>query len=932
MISFNGISDSVKGTIEKYIGKEVKDITVVDGVTVAVGAVTSPIWAGPTAILLSFSGLSCSRDESNVEVSDKKFTLGGDLVILDVKGDNFSKTFDAVLRQEKLPEKPILIKTDRKFLPEEIDKLWDEIVRAAAEYLIDRHKDKFTGLRREEEIAFAKKVLIDKFKSERTLDGPLYLDKGEGDNINLTIPEGFRLELPDYVLDWARAQAKYLALSPYALFRRASELASLDRDYQKAISQLEDVAQRCGSESDLTMASYLRIGVIYDKYLYDFDKAIEYYQKVVDARPQTPWAAHALFEIGKIRVWKLGQSKEGIKAFDQITTFPDNTIFVEEANQLKKEAIKRNTYSESIHDYVLWNECATQSIDSPDPCMRVIKSNIDSKARAQAHYYLGNYHYERFEFDEALKNYKEFINNGDNYRIKGNAFLFAGLSSIYLGDTDEAIDYLTKAQKEFERKDCCDDLPIRFFPPEIGTGRRGLPIYANYVSLTRAYINYLLGDLYLSIRGGIVKANEYFENAKKTGSGYYPLLSLLVNAYAYKIGDPEKALNVYGISSFDKGQIYRAAKNDNEKAIKEFSKVIADKRDDNLARKAFLAIGYIYLDEKKYEDARKVLGKIKENSAESYLASFLLNVFGIDSRYELAPKARLNHEIAVQVCKDKETRETDTLVFVHDLPVTYVPGKVRLENNILKVEYDQGFKVKFIHPEQTIYSNNLIVGAIEKFPLGLFNGKVKISFVNYHHIEMEGMQPENTSRIIIFPEGAQLSTLLHELSHYYDHGITGDWLDPFDESLLYGKINFYQIGSDYKTGKYNRADFSNDFFSHYFRKSSSLWQPSEDFAYFMEDYWDDRWSRATSLMQHVRGQMGIGNFNPALKYLFAKHLTPFRDKVDDRSPSLGFGEVEGALSGWKGRKIDESVAKIFNEIKSRSEKKPIYTCEDKVYF
>ncbi|MFA4967566.1 MAG: tetratricopeptide repeat protein [Candidatus Margulisiibacteriota bacterium] len=854
-----------------------------------------------------------------------------------INGD-FPASFNSVLRQDNLPKKPMLIRIDRKDTPEERKKMRGELSEMVAEYLVEkRFGYRFNGPLREQELGSAKKLLSEKIQNNGMLEGLIFPGKFDGISLCVKISDRFELDLPEYLVDQIVSKAKYSVIPPYTVFKRASSTAALDRDYYTAVSQLEDVAARCPG-SDLAMAAFLRIGVIYEDYLHDYDNAIRYYQMVADSRSMTAWAANALFEIGKIRGEKLFQREEAVETLRTvINQFPENKHYIEWAKKYIEQ------YDKPVDPAKILKYCKLRSAEN---CQHILDSNVDEEQKALANFYLGNIYFSRRDYVKALEQYIKFINSGQKKEIAANAYFYAGRSLKYLGRGKEAIRYLIEAEKRFEDKFDRSGyylLPHLPYPPII----RGYNlIFPDHVVLTRAYIDYELGRLYFAVEKDTQSARKHLLRAKETAFNYGPFLYLIANAFAYDLKDNDQALEIFNRIKqierndeliFQRGNFYAAAGKDTRRALDDFLEIIhAPKPQEKLAQQAHnrfvqrgrIAVGYLYLNKfNDFEKAKLMWEAVEEDSRESALAKFMIEINQNSTKYEIEKGIPLTTEISTVIYTIKETGEKYTLVLLHDLPATYIKGTVNLGNWVLHAEYDDGFEVEFNPPEMTLHENNLILSAMKKIPPGFFE-RAKIVISNFYHPAAAGTYSEETQSVELFPEGRSITTLQHELVHYYDLGLTGNWFDPFDLSVLFRRINFYQIGRNFRVVSNDFRDFTIKYLS----ISHPFDRPQEEFTYFAGDQY------LPGRRLYVKTQMEAGNYEPALKYLFMRYLTPFDGReyeVGDNNSSLGFEEVRDKLNRRQLNAPNSAYTynhELLKQMMKMWRHEDDYTCESKVSF
>jgi len=175
---------------------------------------------------------------------------------------------------------------------------------------------------------------------------------------------------------------------------------------------------------------------------------------------------------------------------------------------------------------------------------------------------------------------------------------------------------------------------------------------------------------------------------------------------------------------------------------------------------------------------------------------------------------------------------------------------------------------------------------------------------------------------IELPSAHSHTTVFHEMAHHWDIltvGNDGKNLSTGDPSLLFYKINWSGLSRN-NDGWIKRKDSTAyDFPSNYGRKNGR-----EDLATSAQSYYEDTDGISR---QETRHQMKIGNFKPAIRYLFNKYIRSY-DPIDglcfeynlsDKSPPLSFKEVKDEMKNWlskPGRKIPRHLREITREIET----------------
>lgn len=334
-------------------------------------------------------------------------------------------------------------------------------------------------------------------------------------------------------------------------------------------------------------------------------------------------------------------------------------------------------------------------------------------------------------------------------------------------------------------------------------------------------------------------------------------------------------------------------------------------------------MGYLQYTSGNKDQAVKTWGQINRSSWEYRLAQALLQIHHLNSPYHLVKEDQLSTEIAVKTYQAGSKNQT-SLVFLHGLPTTIVPGQLEFVDGVLTASYQPGnFKVRFYEPHFSLPNNNLVLKTLADIPDDYFSSST-ISFSLFPGsfaggIYIFGQRTTN----LYYPEGLNKSSLFHEQAHHFDLGQTGPWFDPFDPSTLFKSISYKQLGTEFwLRSHYNYSDYS---------PGRSTF-PNENITYHHNDY-----MRGKSFRSRCRKFSRSHNLRPAAKYLFIKELTPMRGKeyqVGKNSPGLDFVEVE-SRSSHSPKPSEQETLQIIQEIKRRKQwrlKPEAVTCDTRVSF
>lgn len=757
--------------------------------------------------------------------------------------------------------------------------------------------------------------------------------------------------------------------SPFGQFENASRLASLDRSPLAAVSQLEGVIQRCPN-SALSLAAHLRMGQIYAGYLQNYQKAVDSYQRVVDQQPQSLWAAHALFEIANLKVSKLQKYQEGIHIFGEIISrfsdkrewaaaaalsigqtylyylndrkaalkYFDRTIQLFPGSPFAQTAKTLKSRPPLTAEW-LFRECLYMRREA---CDQLAANFPDSDRVSQVPFWSGVLHFGQLDFQKAAEIFQTYLASGVDSKFRDYARFFSGMSYLYRGEYDRALEQLLAARENLKN---VWDLPGRLIYQFYGDTANSYD--GDKLSLYQGLIEFEIGDIYARLKNDPARAREHYQKAEDfIGKQARSLLMLrLAQAYAYQLGDAAKALDLFDRiktsrgyffcysqpcefewlrrdSDYEIGGLYYTG-GEREKALEAFETLLKTKSHDSFAQLARLAKGFIFYREGNLTAARAEWQEVGNDAPERKTADLLLALFSPDSSYALVERGRFDNEIGFEIYQHP-AGEKIVLILKNGLPLTYITGKAEMKNGILKAEYEQGFTVEFYNPGVFIMFNNLILEGMAEIPPGFLRNS-RIIFPPLGHIIASGEFVDKPAVLLYFTEGLRAQILLHELIHYHDLASTGSWFDPFDPSILFKRISYYQLGQDYwpRWRDYRSFSYSDD---------RGLFSPEEDLATLGVDYFE----KGSRFRKQARKQMQRGDFSMAAKYLFIRYLTPFEGReydLSERNSSLGFEEVEEALARARSthRRTDQTTVDIIQEIKERWLRGSTeFTCQDTV--
>jgi hypothetical protein len=224
-----------------------------------------------------------------------------------------------------------------------------------------------------------------------------------------------------------------------------------------------------------------------------------------------------------------------------------------------------------------------------------------------------------------------------------------------------------------------------------------------------------------------------------------------------------------------------------------------------------------------------------------------------------------------------------------------------------------------------MYGNAVPLEGRELIPQEFSNGLKEIVYSDlYPELEEQRGHYDKVNKSIVLLRGARIDDLVHEYFHHWDLslalGTDGTDDGSGDVSQMFYGISWTQDkigreinGSDYRKVKMSRDGFDkSDFVNDY-----GLCNRLEDLATYGGAY-----VSGDDLREYARQQMEEGNFEPAIKYLFIRYLTPMKGKeynLSENSKSLGFEEVKKKLRSLRKNNpqklhehTEERALKIFD--------------------
>ncbi|MCE2395824.1 tetratricopeptide repeat protein [Candidatus Poribacteria bacterium] len=261
-----------------------------------------------------------------------------------------------------------------------------------------------------------------------------------------------QLELDFASVEWDRIQ-ELIAASNYV------DALPLTRQYiidvptgehaQEARSQLREVElyatiqklQSIGGA--LTPYALFRAGKIYERELNDYEQATATYRQLIEAHPQSLWAAEAVYRTGVVYAKHLNNTEKAIESYQTlISDYPSSSQTMMAHFQLGEMYRTLDQYDEAVKAY-------QTTIAYPKQTQHLAQGYKDSFAD-QAQFRIGHVHYENQRYDAAFATFQEFITNRPYSPRLAAAYAFLGDISHKRGDSKAALDAYDNAIRLLE--------------------------------------------------------------------------------------------------------------------------------------------------------------------------------------------------------------------------------------------------------------------------------------------------------------------------------------------------------------------------------------------------------------------------------------------------------------------------------------------------
>ncbi len=193
----------------------------------------------------------------------------------------------------------------------------------------------------------------------------------------------------------------------------------------------------------LTPYALFRAGKIYERELKDFEQAIAVYRQLIEAHPQSLWAAEAVCRTGVIYAEHLNDTEKAIESYQTlIADYPSSSQTMMAHFQLGEMYRTLDQYDEAVKAY-------KTTIAYPKQAQYLAQGYKDSFAD-QARFRIGHVHYENQRYDAAFTTFQEFIASRPYSPRLAAAYAFLGDISHKRGDSKNALDAYDNAMRLLE--------------------------------------------------------------------------------------------------------------------------------------------------------------------------------------------------------------------------------------------------------------------------------------------------------------------------------------------------------------------------------------------------------------------------------------------------------------------------------------------------
>ena len=211
-----------------------------------------------------------------------------------------------------------------------------------------------------------------------------------------------------------------------------SEHAQQARSQLRIIECRATIQELQSISGALTPYALYRAGKICERELKDYEQAIVAYRQVIEAHPDSLWAAEAVYRSGVVYAKHLNNTEKAIESYQTlISDYPSSSQTMMAHFQLGEMYRTLDQYDEAVKAY-------RTTIAYPKQTQHLAQGYKDSFAD-QAQFRIGHVHYENQRYDTAFATFQEFITNRPYSPRLAAAYAFLGDISHKRGDSKAAL-------------------------------------------------------------------------------------------------------------------------------------------------------------------------------------------------------------------------------------------------------------------------------------------------------------------------------------------------------------------------------------------------------------------------------------------------------------------------------------------------------------
>ncbi len=193
----------------------------------------------------------------------------------------------------------------------------------------------------------------------------------------------------------------------------------------------------------LTPYALFRVGKIYERELEDYEQAITAYRELIEAHPQSLWAAEAVYRTGVVYAEHLNNTEKAIESYQTlITDYPSSSQTMMAHFQLGEMYRTLDQYDAAVEAY-------QTTIAYPKQAQYLAQGYKDSFAD-QAQFRIGRVHYENQRYDAAFVTFQEFVASQPYSPRLAAAYTFLGDISHKRRDSKNALNAYDNAMRLLE--------------------------------------------------------------------------------------------------------------------------------------------------------------------------------------------------------------------------------------------------------------------------------------------------------------------------------------------------------------------------------------------------------------------------------------------------------------------------------------------------